>query len=421
MAYDWNRLLRPREWKDVVGQKSAVALARESLLTHRFPKLSLFSGPAGVGKSLIAELIAMALTCDSGTDTPCLQCKSCKSFLEDKTYNIYKYNMAKLADKKDAINVVEDIFKWESINGKAVYILEEIHALKPTQQEPFLEELTRIPEDINIIMCTTQPYRLSRELRSRALPFMLETPTTTECVDFVSSIGRKMEITLPPRNILVKFVNLCENNPRNIVKYLEVMSTSGEVKPSMIQEIFKTVDNSLYIDMLKNLNSSVTMSEYTRFLVNAKQDNGTQFVYIMRGLRDFLVNAYVEASTGTQEPTLSSNERKELGEIFKRIGESGFLKLMEAMSQAPNDALNSETAAQFYLMMLKGKIQGKPDGAVLADNKKESYNEKLQSAGLARARSNVAAPTAKFNKSSSANVTDADIANTVGVTSVFTE
>jgi DNA polymerase-3 subunit delta' len=62
----------------VIGHEWAVDFLRRSIGGGRAAHAYLISGPAGVGKSLLALRIAQALNCEQGGPDPCLSCRACK-------------------------------------------------------------------------------------------------------------------------------------------------------------------------------------------------------------------------------------------------------------------------------------------------------------------------------------------------------
>lgn len=63
-------------WQRVWGHEQIVAGIQHALAQHRLSQAVLLSGPASVGKTLIAELIAQALLCPRDP-TPCGACQRC--------------------------------------------------------------------------------------------------------------------------------------------------------------------------------------------------------------------------------------------------------------------------------------------------------------------------------------------------------
>jgi DNA polymerase-3 subunit delta' len=62
----------------IIGHAWAVDFLRSSIQSGRAAHAYLISGPAGVGKALLALRLAQALNCETEGPDPCLQCRSCK-------------------------------------------------------------------------------------------------------------------------------------------------------------------------------------------------------------------------------------------------------------------------------------------------------------------------------------------------------
>lgn len=69
----------------IVGHEWAVDYLRRSIAAGRAAHAYSISGPAGVGKRLLARRLAQALNCEMGGPDPCLQCRSC-TLIERNTH-----------------------------------------------------------------------------------------------------------------------------------------------------------------------------------------------------------------------------------------------------------------------------------------------------------------------------------------------
>ncbi|MCU0492923.1 MAG: DNA polymerase III subunit delta' [Chloroflexaceae bacterium] len=63
---------------NIIGHEWAVDYLRQSIATGRDAHAYLISGPAAVGKALLALRLAQTLNCERGGDAPCLECRACK-------------------------------------------------------------------------------------------------------------------------------------------------------------------------------------------------------------------------------------------------------------------------------------------------------------------------------------------------------
>ena len=64
-------------WGDIVGHKDLIEILRGFVRTGRLPHALLFSGPAGVGKTMVAREFFKAVNCLERTGDTCDVCRSC--------------------------------------------------------------------------------------------------------------------------------------------------------------------------------------------------------------------------------------------------------------------------------------------------------------------------------------------------------
>jgi DNA polymerase III subunit delta' len=71
-------------WEKIRGHEGAINVLRRSAAAGRLPHALLFVGPPGVGKSLVARTLAMALLCERFSESQleaCGECRSCRLML----------------------------------------------------------------------------------------------------------------------------------------------------------------------------------------------------------------------------------------------------------------------------------------------------------------------------------------------------
>lgn len=386
---DWNLMFRPRKWDSVVGQNHLKPVIQQALLSGSFPKFSLFTGPSGTGKSSIAELCAMTLSCSNSLVDPCGNCDNCKSFKEGHSRIIKKYNMAKMLGKKDIISVLDEIFEFESINGMTIYILEEVHVLKDNEQSPFLEELTRIPDDVYIMMCTTQPYKVLSEIRNRAITFNCEVPTNTQCREFIKKTCKTAGVPVPPDSTLRTLVEVCENTPRKIISTIQLFSSGEQLSAQKLAEFFGLADEKVYVDLLENLQSSTSFYEYANF-IESFSDTDVSAVKLVKGFDNFMVDVLLERSSRHKFTLMQESER--LTEICNRLGEAGVLKIMNFIAKRDYNSVRNESAAKFFLFSLKLELMGET-----------SINSNLSNATALKLEANESARQKENNKATNSS------------------
>lgn len=379
---DWNIMFRPRTWNDVLGQNHLKPVIQQAMLSGSFPKFSLFTGPSGTGKSSIAELCAMTLSCSNSLVEPCGHCDNCKAFLKGNSRIIKKFNMAKMLGKRDIVSVLDEIFEFESIEGMTVYILEEVHVLKDSEQSPFLEELTRIPDDVYIMMCTTQPYKVLSEIRNRAITFNCEVPTNGQCRDFIKKVCKTAGVGTPPDPTIRTLVEVCENTPRKIISTLQLFSSGEQLTAQKLSEFFGLADEKVYIDLLDNLHSSKSFYDYANF-IESFADNDISAVKIVKGFDNFMVDVLLERSSQREFKLMQEGER--LSEVCTRLGETGILRIMNFIAKRDYSSVRNESAAKFFLFQLKLELTNNITGNTNLSN---AAATKLETNEVARKKEN---------------------------------
>ncbi|MDF2876270.1 MAG: holB: polymerase delta subunit [Sporomusa sp.] len=64
-------------WNEIIGHEASVRILRGMLLADRMPHALLFTGPAGIGKSLAGKLLAAGILCGGDSNRPCGFCQAC--------------------------------------------------------------------------------------------------------------------------------------------------------------------------------------------------------------------------------------------------------------------------------------------------------------------------------------------------------
>lgn len=349
---DLNQLLRPKTWSRVMGQRDVKEICMTAIESNRFPKFSIFHGPTGVGKSCIAELVASSLVCTSKENRQCDICGACNPA---KYKYVRKYNMAAMLGKKDIIEVLNDIFKFKALSDDrpTVFILEEVQVLKQKdEQTPFLEELTKIPDNVYIIMCTTKVYDLLPELRSRAMLFALSTPSLRDCVDYIQQICGRLGIPAVSDAAAEALATLAEYTPRSIVNYIELLATPAGVDEASILKLLKTISRHDYLMLLSDLvNNEVNLYAYVKHL-HALGDK-ISYSKLSYGLRDVVLAILVEISLESPDKTMTADDRKLSQDILSRVSEGTFIKLLNSLCQFKATSFEVDKIAFLELIKLK--------------------------------------------------------------------
>lgn len=368
---NWNKLLRPSNWNQVIGQANIVNTFPTMILRDNFPQFSIFEGPTGVGKSCIAELVAKSILC-TGAEAPCNSCSNCRSANAGTSNNIIKYDMPNM-DEASVESMIEMIFKVES-TGTRVFIIEEAQVMDEKKIQPkWLEPLTKLQNNIYIIFCTTHLYQLIPQIRNRASIFHFETPTVSECLGMLENISTRLNITLPNQEILMHFIKINKNSPRGIISTLESFSSSNGMNEKELIEYFRLQNTGIYHRVLMGLlNSEMDLYEFVRLITG---DEDVSITDITSGLKEYLMTVILEISLKSPQGILSE-DRKEIQVMLETSGDKLLLKVFEFLGAITEEEMSQREAALFKLTHLKLKLSNM--------NAKAIVNSNIQNASVAR-------------------------------------
>ncbi|MDF1875075.1 replication-associated recombination protein A [Sulfurimonas sp. SAG-AH-194-I05] len=209
---DFTQLLRPQNFDEVVGQEHLCSLdaplrilCEKQALGHSF-----FYGPAGVGKTTIARIIASTM------DMP-----------------FYEFNATSLK-----IEQLRKIFEqYKNVLQKPLIFIDEVHRLAKNQQEVLLPVMEN--NSVLILGASTENpfYSLTSAIRSRSMLFELKNITNEALDKLVVLACDKAGVT-------------CGNDAK---EYL-VRSSSGDARATLkLLEFASNINTTISLELLKSL------------------------------------------------------------------------------------------------------------------------------------------------------------------------
>lgn len=156
-AVDLYRKHRPTEWADVEGQKDVVFSLQKHVANNTLPRVLMFVGPSGTGKTTLARIIAAKTGC--AVDFP---------------GNCIEINCADVRGI-DSVRSISDMLAIRPMTGKLrVWILDEVMQLPKITQNAFLKVLEDVPSHARFILCTTTTDTLQKTLLTRCSIYNLK-------------------------------------------------------------------------------------------------------------------------------------------------------------------------------------------------------------------------------------------------------
>ena len=143
---------RPGTFDQLWGNQETVRALRTNLTKKDHSRTYMFSGAQGCGKTSTARILADVVGASE----------------------VIELNVADQRNIDDARAIIEEIKYPPVIGGKRVYILDEIHAANSTWEDAMLKSIEEPPEWEYFVLCTTDPKKVKKTLRSRCEHYIFE-------------------------------------------------------------------------------------------------------------------------------------------------------------------------------------------------------------------------------------------------------
>lgn len=147
---------RPKDFKDVVGQKAVTETLERAITNNRLAHAFLFCGPKGVGKTTCARILARNVNI--------LYHK--KEILENN-FNVFELDAASNNSVDDIRNLIDKLRFPPQLGKYKVYIIDEVHMLSQAAFNAFLKTLEEPPEHAIFILSTTEKQKILPTILSR--------------------------------------------------------------------------------------------------------------------------------------------------------------------------------------------------------------------------------------------------------------
>lgn len=163
------RKYRPATFKSVVGQDALTTTLKNAIKTNKLAHAYLFCGPRGVGKTTCARIFAKTINCSNLTADfeACNECESCKTFNEQRSYNIHELDAASNNGVDDIRTLTDQVRIPPQIGSYSVYIIDEVHMLSQGAFNAFLKTLEEPPAHAIFILATTEKHKIIPTILSR--------------------------------------------------------------------------------------------------------------------------------------------------------------------------------------------------------------------------------------------------------------
>lgn len=239
---------------EVIGQKNIVRWFKTTIARDGLPHVIMLSGPAGIGKTSIAKIVACEVACFNAPE----QLQQVKDIVinQDKSTDCVRvYNMSNLKSQEAVNEVKSDLNVGFSSTGRKVIIMDEAHGMSDEAQDSLLTTFESLPAQVYVIVCTTDTSQFRDAFLSRCVPRRLTNLAAGEMKTFLSNRIKqnqlKFEISLPMAIQLISVYSGRE--PRRAINLLDSFEPGSLVTVAELETFFSVFEGKQVVTLIDYL------------------------------------------------------------------------------------------------------------------------------------------------------------------------
>ena len=246
------RKYRPLTFDTVVGQTTITRTLKNAIRTQQLAHAYLFCGPRGVGKTTCARIFAKTINCTQlGPNTEaCNECDSCRTFQDNRSFNIHELDAASNNHVDDVRNLIDQVRIPPQVGKYSVYIIDEVHMLSQSAFNAFLKTLEEPPAHALFILATTEKHKIIPTILSRCQVYDFHRIQVRDAMQQLKEISlqEKVQVEEAALNIISQKADGSMRDALSI--YDQVVSFCGsEITYQQVIEHLNVLDFEYYFNI----------------------------------------------------------------------------------------------------------------------------------------------------------------------------
>ncbi len=251
------RTYRSETFDELVGQEHVATTLTNAIRSGRVHHGYLFTGTRGVGKTLMARILAKSLNClsfDEATTNPCCQCDSCSAISIGEDVDVVEIDAA----SHTGVDNIRELRSHATLRPARarykIYIIDEVHMLSTGAFNALLKTLEEPPSHVKFILATTEAHKVPATIQSRCQRFDFRAIDAQAIAAHLQSVLEKEHVEADEA-VLRRIARLAQGSMRDGLSLLDMLLSYGadrlstdlvdELIPPLHDELAAAVNNAV--------------------------------------------------------------------------------------------------------------------------------------------------------------------------------
>ena len=249
------RKWRPKNFDDIIGQDIVTRTLLNAIKKNRLHHAYLFTGTRGVGKTTLARIFAMCLSCEQGVSTsPCKSCNNCSLIASGQHIDIIEIDAASKTKVEDTRELLLNVNYAPQQTNFKIFIIDEVHMLSTHSFNALLKTLEEPPAHVKFLLATTDPQKIPATILSRCLQFHLQTISQAEIFKHLCTILAKEAVDFENEAIHI-IAKAADGSVRDSLSLLDQAIAIAEQKISqhLVEKMLGHISSILIKELLASI------------------------------------------------------------------------------------------------------------------------------------------------------------------------